>query len=153
MAMLNLFCQVKLPAYWLESQELLQYGTLLVHFVPGRLEVAGHPLLLGVQLVCRQAGQLAHSLQHRQAFTYEPQNSALPPHLYLGVEHLGQAGGEAGQVLVPPLYLGLQAAPELVTEELLLVREIDHALLHPGELPRQQLLELCTVGVHLGARP
>ena len=64
--------------------------------------------------------------------------------------HLGQAVGETGQVLVLP---PLQAAPELVREELSRVSEVDHALFHPGELPRQHLMELRTVGGHLGARP
>ena len=47
-------------------QELLHGGALLVRLVPGGLEVGGDPLLLGVQLVSRQVGELAHSLQHTE---------------------------------------------------------------------------------------
>ena len=46
------------------------------------------------------------------------------------------------------LHLSLETSFELVAEDLLLVGKVDDALLHPSELGRQELLELCTVGIY-----
>ena len=51
------------------------------------------------------------------------------------------------------LHLGIQTPLELRTEDLLLAGEVDDALLHPGELRRQELLELRAVRVDLGIGP
>ena len=74
-------------------------------------------------------------------------------HLQLCLQHLAEAGGHPAQVPVPPLHLRLQAPLELGTEDLLLTGEVYDALLHPGELRGQELLELCAVRVDLGIGP
>ena len=51
------------------------------------------------------------------------------------------------------LHLGLETPPEVVAEELLLVGEVDDALLHPGELGCQELLELGALRVNLRVGP
>ena len=74
-------------------------------------------------------------------------------HLQLGVEHLAEAGGEAAEVAVPLLHLCLQTPLELAAEELLLAGEVYDALLHPGELRGQKLLELRALRVDLRVGP
>ena len=69
-------------------------------------------------------------------------------YLYLGLQHLAEAGGQATEVPVSLLNLSLETPLELVAEDLLLVGKVDDTLLHPGELGRQELLELCTVGIY-----
>ena len=70
-------------------------------------------------------------------------------YLELCLQHLAEAGGDPAQVRVSPLHLGVQASLELRAEDFLLAGEVDDALLHPGELRGQELLELCAVRVHL----
>ena len=67
----------------------------------------------------------------------------------MSFQHLAKVGGEAAQVLVSLLDLGLETPPEVVAKELLLVGKVDDALLHPRELGGQELLELGALRVDL----
>ena len=69
-------------------------------------------------------------------------------HLQLSLEEFPQAGGQSWQVPVSLLHLRLQTPLELGAEHLLLVGEVDDALLHAGELRGEQLLELWALRVH-----
>ena len=71
----------------------------------------------------------------------------------MGLQHLAKVGGEAAQILVSLLDLGLETPPEVVAEKLLLVGEVDDALLHPRELGGQELLELGALRVDLRVGP
>ena len=69
-------------------------------------------------------------------------------YLDLRLQHLSEARGQAAQIPMSFLDLRLKTPLELVAEDLLLVGEVDDTLLHPRELRRQELLELCTVRIY-----